>query len=401
MAAVILPQRKAVAMVVPELQPGGREVSLVLTAEALREYHGWQTTFLVTESRGHWFEYLSSRSFPCRDLSQHFWESRRMHSRRIAHVLSTFDVGLLNHSIAAQAAAGCVDAGVALVSIIRMMDQGSVDLAISSYGDIDGIIAISPRLYLSCYSHQRSNVRMIPPPILGVAGDPPRRQGDRLRLIYVGRMEASKGIYQLPSILSHLQRHASRIELLLVGDGPDLVPAIRQCQDARPEVIVSKTGWVPHRKAVELLASSDVLLFPSESEGFGRVLQEAMAAGTVPVACLIPGVTDYIVEHGVTGFLTPAGRPYAMAAAVERLLMNADLRFAMAKRAKESTLSRFSPRAVANEYVQFFDEILGRRTTSQHPRTGQLNGCLLGGCGQFLPQSVLSLCVRGIRSLGM
>jgi len=50
-----------------------------------------------------------------------------------------------------------------------------------------------------------------------------------------------------------------------------------------------------------------------EGEGLGLVLLEVQANGCVPVATKLPGISDYAVEEGVTGLLTPEGDAAALA----------------------------------------------------------------------------------------
>ena len=73
------------------------------------------------------------------------------------------------------------------------------------------------------------------------------------------------------------------------------------------------------------LRTMDTLVLPSEAEGFGLVLVEAMAAGVPVVATDAPGIRD-VVRHGENGLLVPVGRPYAIAAAIERIRSDDPLR---------------------------------------------------------------------------
>ena len=77
----------------------------------------------------------------------------------------------------------------------------------------------------------------------------------------------------------------------------------------------------------------DVFVLPASerSEAFGAVQVEAMAAGK-PVVCTELGTgTSYVNQDGETGFVVPARNPDALAAAVNRLLADDDLRMRLGK----------------------------------------------------------------------
>ena len=61
------------------------------------------------------------------------------------------------------------------------------------------------------------------------------------------------------------------------------------------------------REMEDILAGIDLFLFTSHFEGFPNALLEAMTAGCVPVAWRLEGITDYILDHGITGFLCELG----------------------------------------------------------------------------------------------
>jgi glycosyltransferase involved in cell wall biosynthesis len=76
--------------------------------------------------------------------------------------------------------------------------------------------------------------------------------------------------------------------------------------------------------AAEWVCGGSVLILPSDKEGFGRVIVEAMACGVPVVASRVGGVTE-IVTHGLNGFLVSPGCPGDMAASIRRLLADVTL----------------------------------------------------------------------------
>ena len=125
-----------------------------------------------------------------------------------------------------------------------------------------------------------------------------------LRLLFLGRIEdQSKGVFWLPRLMEALK--GLQISLTVAGDGPDLAELKRRTGSCRSTVYF--TGAVNPKDVPELMSKHDVFLMPSRYEGFGLTLIEAMAAGCVPVASRISGVSDSIIENGKSGFLFPTG----------------------------------------------------------------------------------------------
>jgi glycosyltransferase involved in cell wall biosynthesis len=78
--------------------------------------------------------------------------------------------------------------------------------------------------------------------------------------------------------------------------------------------------------------AADVFVHTARAEAFGKTVTEAMACGTPVVATAVGGIAEQF-EDGLEGFLTPPGDAGALAAAVSRLLADADLRAALGPRA--------------------------------------------------------------------
>src|SRR5207248_7230096 len=94
-------------------------------------------------------------------------------------------------------------------------------------------------------------------------------------------------------------------------------------------------------------AMSDAFVLPSHTEGSPNVLLEAMAARVPIVATAVGGVPE-IVENEESALLVPANDPAALAAAIVRLLTDADLGRRLTMNAAETVSKNHSP----EEYVR-------------------------------------------------
>ncbi len=188
------------------------------------------------------------------------------------------------------------------------------------------------------------------------AGPKPHRRpcmpGGPLRLISLGRVEeAAKGVLSLPRIVERVPGSV----LTVAGDGPDLARLKEACSGLGPRVRF--LGRVPHGEVGRIFSEHDAMLMPSRYEGQGLALLEAMAAGCVPVASRIRGVTDATVTEGENGFLFPPGDDAAAARALERLRDDPELRARMSAAAARTVRERFTPEATADAYSAILSDL--------------------------------------------
>jgi glycosyltransferase involved in cell wall biosynthesis len=141
----------------------------------------------------------------------------------------------------------------------------------------------------------------------------------RPRIGYVGRLAPQKRADLLVEAFGRMREPAS---LVVVGDGPDR-ERVHGLAAGLPRVHL--TGFVEHTAVPAVLASLDVLVLPSAYEEMGSVLTEALASGLPVVASDVGGIPE-VVRHGQTGLLVPPGDVAALAAALDRLAADADLR---------------------------------------------------------------------------
>ena len=99
-----------------------------------------------------------------------------------------------------------------------------------------------------------------------------------------------------------------------------------------------------------LMAKHDMLIMPSRFEGLPCTLLEAMAAGCVPVASRISGVTSYVVDHERTGLLFPIGDVAKATEHIRRLVLDSALRQRLAEAGRQDVRARFSISGLTEAY---------------------------------------------------
>jgi L-malate glycosyltransferase len=145
----------------------------------------------------------------------------------------------------------------------------------------------------------------------------------------------------------------------MVGDGSERTNAEHR---ARCLGIYDKCTFVGKQpRIVDYLSACDVLLLPSEQESFGLAALEAMACEVPVIASRVGGLPE-VVTDGETGYLSPVGDVDKMAADATRLLTDDKLRREMGRRARESAISRYRTDVVIPQYIEFYEQIIGRQS---------------------------------------
>ncbi|MED3933525.1 glycosyltransferase family 1 protein [Priestia megaterium] len=117
-------------------------------------------------------------------------------------------------------------------------------------------------------------------------------------LTYVGRLAKEKNADFLMKIARSLPDHIRhQIHWVIVGDGP-----LKEQMQQQASEHMTFTGFLEGKQLAHIYSSSDLFVFPSETETFGNVVLESLASGTPVVAANAGGVKQ-MVQHGRNGYL--------------------------------------------------------------------------------------------------
>lgn len=126
------------------------------------------------------------------------------------------------------------------------------------------------------------------------------------------------------------------------------------------ESSVSLMGEVSREELAELYRNATLFVLSSAEEGLGLVLLEAMSSGAAVVATRTHGAVE-VVQDGRSGLLTPVGDARGLAAAMERLLANTDLRRALGLGARARVEKRFSESVAGEVFLEAYRDLLVQR----------------------------------------
>lgn len=192
------------------------------------------------------------------------------------------------------------------------------------------------------------------------ARDSARRDYGRIsRLLFAGTWRKNKGIQDLVPAFSRLAERFPELTLRVLGGGesPELIQA------AFPEAIRRRIECVYTRseeETVSAFASSDALILPSLFEGTPLTLIEAMMSGLPIVTTATCGMKDVITD-GRNGLLIPVRSPDAIAAAVERLIGDRELRERLGRTARQDALQENTWERVSKPVVEVYERLLTQR----------------------------------------
>ncbi len=180
---------------------------------------------------------------------------------------------------------------------------------------------------------------------------PPTSHADEhVRLIFVGRLSAEKGIAGLFEALAQTASLAS-LRLAVVGDGPLSDVLRHQAGQLAISDKVEFLGRLSEAETLVEIAKSDVLILPSFMEGLPVVLMEALALGVPIIASRVAGIPE-LVRDGTTGILFDPSNWAELTRAIDRLARDPDLRH---------RLGALGPKRIAEEFdVQTSAAILRR-----------------------------------------
>jgi glycosyltransferase involved in cell wall biosynthesis len=144
---------------------------------------------------------------------------------------------------------------------------------------------------------------------------------DGLALAFVGRVETEKGAVDAVDVAAGLAARGLECTLTVVGDGPALEGC--RARAAADGVAATFLGWVDREAVHDVLGRAHVLLLPSRaSEGWPKVLSEAMAFGAVPVASAVSAIPQTFAHTGA-GIVVEGG-PEAYVETVAALAADPD-----------------------------------------------------------------------------
>lgn len=189
-----------------------------------------------------------------------------------------------------------------------------------------------------------------------------RREVGAPLLLGIGRLVYYKGFEHAVRAL----RDVPQAHLVVVGDGPlrfDLESMAREIG------VGGRVHFVGQQDDEDLHAyyrACDIFVFPSiaRSEAFGIVQLEAMACSRPVINTSLDSGVPFVSRHEESGLTVRPEDPYALAAAIRKLLADDEWRRMLGERGRRRVETDFTKEKMATRILDIYERALGKETSS-------------------------------------
>jgi len=186
---------------------------------------------------------------------------------------------------------------------------------------------------------------------------PPRENEVPERILFLGRIEAGKGVFELLAAAAQLAPAFPALRLVFGGEG-DLAGLRRRAAALGIAERIECPGWLDGAGVAAELAKASVFCLPSHAEGLPMAMLEAMAAARAVVATRVGGIPDTL-RDGDNGLLVAPRDDEALAGALATLMGDRALRERLANRARASIEQHYSTEVVCGQLSAIYRELAG------------------------------------------
>ncbi len=177
--------------------------------------------------------------------------------------------------------------------------------------------------------------------------------------LFVGRLVKDKGIFELLETYAQLDTEIrDKVGLVFVGDGADR-PALMERSARIAPGAIQFPGFIQREGLSDFYALADALIFPTHSDPWGLVVNEAMSCGLPVVVTGVAGCVADLVQDGWNGFVVAPKDRAALASAMTRLASDSVLRTEMGSKSRER-IEAYSPEAWAEGLVNAVESLCER-----------------------------------------
>ncbi len=178
---------------------------------------------------------------------------------------------------------------------------------------------------------------------------------EKIRVVLPARMLWDKGVGEFSEAASGLHpKYKNTVEFILAGDSD-----MENKSGISSDILEKWTkeghlSWIGFQKdMITVLTNSDVVVLASYREGLPKSLIEACAIGRPIVTTDVPGCRE-VVDDGVNGYLVPLKDSKALSRAIEKLILDKDLRIKMGKEGRKLAERDFSIESVIQKTFEIY-----------------------------------------------
>lgn len=187
-------------------------------------------------------------------------------------------------------------------------------------------------------------------------------EDSHLKVLFVGRLEERKGVYQLIRAIPEVVKHCPDVRFYLVGNDTKTAQGSKSTLAALQSELekngcaknVIFTGPVPHTSMPDYFRSADIFVLPSLYDNAPITCLEAISSGTALVGTSAGGMKEYVV-NGESGTIIPPADVPALANALIDLLTNEAKRKSYGVEARKRALELYTRKITAAKTVELYE----------------------------------------------
>ncbi len=181
------------------------------------------------------------------------------------------------------------------------------------------------------------------------------------RVLFVGRIERAKGVYDLLEAWVGVLAHHPNARLMMVGEDRTNGSFSQQAQSLGISGSLSLTGPLPGHHVADMMRQSRLFCLPSHKEGTPVCVMEALACGLPIVATRVGGIPDIVVDQK-TGILVGKANAQELADALVSLLRDPSKCIRMGREAQMFAHAHLDIVRTADRLVDLYREIINVRS---------------------------------------
>jgi glycosyltransferase involved in cell wall biosynthesis len=172
----------------------------------------------------------------------------------------------------------------------------------------------------------------------------------KLNVLFVGRTEKVKGIFELLDATKKLNINNRDIALKIVGEGKDHI-AVKNFSMINPNIDISIEGLINNsEKIIKFYNWADILILPTYYEGFPRVLFEAGAMGVTLISTSVGGI-PYVMSPNKDYIEIVAKDSYSIYLAIKKLQNNPKLLNQLSQASAKFAINLYNDSKTHNELL--------------------------------------------------
>ncbi len=184
---------------------------------------------------------------------------------------------------------------------------------------------------------------------------------EEIKIVYFGRIEGyAKGCDKIPAIAKILKEKGLKFKWDFYGyfhwGYENRFYELNKKYDV--EDVISYKGCLQPDEINGTISKYDIMVMPSNHEGFGLVLTEAMAMGLTCIASLLNNITDKIIDNNKNGFLTKRNDINSFANLIYNAAIDFNLRVSIGNAARKKVEDNFTLSIQGNKYKDLFKDVL-------------------------------------------